>query len=386
MLTYFWQTDQWPNYYWRETEIFGPLTELRKIQGHLLGRTADLGKAEETELMAQFLEEDAVQTSAIEGENLNRDSIRSSIALRLGLPAAVPAAFDPIADGLAEVLLDASQNYDLPLDENRLFAWHSALFPEGVSDLPKVPSGTWRTLPRQIVSGPIGRQQVHFDAPPPERVPSEMKLFFSWWEDSLKQSDGLIRAGLAHLYFVTIHPFSDGNGRLARALTDLALAQDEKTGLRLCSLSAQIMKERKEYCRALELVQWTGGDCTDWLLWFFSCLKNAITGAEKKLDILFLKSRFWRTYGQIQFSQRQRKILTRLADAGPQGFEGGLTTKKFAGMAKVSRATAYREIADLLEKGVLIPRPGGGRKAAYEINWKDLQQRRSEFSQAAGQN
>jgi len=371
MLQYFWQSGQWPHYRWRADDLLGPLAELRKAQGRVLGLAANLGFDESLRASALALEEDAVQTAAIEGEKLDREKVRSSIALRLDLPQASLPPADRAVDGLVEVLLDATRRYDQALDEKRLCGWHAALFPTGRSGLQSVTVGAWRIADMRVVSGPFGKQKVHFEAPPPARLPGEMAAYFTWWEESREKMDGLIRAALAQLYFVTIHPFDDGNGRLARALSDLALAQDEGTGQRFYSLSAQIMKERQEYYRVLERTQKSDGDCTQWLLWFFGCLARAIEGTEQILAKVLMKARFWRKHAGAPLSERQIKVLNRLLDAGPDGFEGGLTTRKYMGLAKTSRATAWREIDDLLKRGLLTPRPGGGRSTAYDINWNN---------------
>ncbi|MDR1044219.1 MAG: Fic family protein [Candidatus Adiutrix sp.] len=369
MLQYFWQSEQWPHYRWRAEDLLAPLAELRKTQGRVLGLAASLGFDEGLRATALALEEDAMQTAAIEGERLDREKVRSSIALRLALPSASLPPLDRAVDGLVEVLLDATRQYDQALDQKRLCGWHAALFPTGRSGLERVTAGAWRTAALRVLSGPFGKQKVHFEAPPPERLPGEMKTYFAWWRES-RDLDGLIRAALAHLYFVTIHPFDDGNGRLARALSDLALAQDEGAGRRFYSLSAQIMKERREYYRVLERTQKNDGDCTEWLLWFFGCLTRAIEGTGQILATVLLKARFWQKHAEASLiNERQRKVLNRLLDAGPGGFEGGLSTRKYMSLTKTSRATAWREIDDLLKRGLLAPRPGGGRSTAYDIDW-----------------
>ncbi|MDR1920817.1 MAG: Fic family protein, partial [Candidatus Adiutrix sp.] len=334
MLQYFWQSEQWPHYRWRADDLLGPLAELRKAQGRVLGLAANLGFDEGLRASALALEEDAIQTAAIEGERLDREKVRSSLALRLGLPQATPPPADRAVDGLVEALLDAARQYDQPLDEKRLCGWHAALFPTGRSGLDDVTVGAWRTAAMRVVSGPFGKQKVHFEAPPPERLPDEMKSYFDWWQESRGAVDGLIRAALAQLYFVAIHPFDDGNGRLARALSDLALAQDEGTGQRFYSLSAQIMKERQEYYNILERTQKNDGDCTQWLLWFFGCLARAIEGTEQLLANVLLKARFRQKHAAAELSGRQKKVLNTLLDAGPGGFEGGLTTRKYMSLTK----------------------------------------------------
>ena len=316
------------------------------------------------------IEEDAIQTAAIEGENLDREKVRSSIALHLGLPAAGLRPADRVVDGLVEVLLDATHNHAMALTRDRLCGWHGALFPSGRSGFHAIITGAWRDAPMQIVSGAYGKQKIHFEAPPPERLEAEMAAFFTWWGDSQGKLDGILRAALAHLYFVTIHPFDDGNGRLSRAIADMALAQDESIGKRYYSLSAQIMKERDAYYAMLEKTQAGDGDCTEWLLWFIGCFDHALIAAEATLAVILFKTAFWKRHAETVVSERQKKVLNRLLDAGKDGFEGGLSTRKYMGMAKTSRATAWREIEDLLQKKMLRPLPGGGRSVAYEIVWE----------------
>jgi Fic family protein len=330
----------------------------------------ELGFEDSRRACAVATEEDAIQTAAIEGENLDREKVRSSIANHLGLPTAGLRPADRAVDGLVKVLLDAIHNYTTPLTQARLCGWHTALFPSGHSGFNAIITGAWRKAPMQIVSGAYGKQKVHFEAPPPERLEVEMTAFFSWWEDNLGKMDGIIRAALAHLYFVTIHPFDDGNGRLSRAIADMALAQDESIGRRYYSLSAQIMKERDTYYAILEKIQTSEGECTEWLLWFIACFDHALTVAEATLAAILFKAVFWKLHAETVVNERQKKVLNRLLDAGRKGFEGGLSTRKYMGMTKISRATAWREIEDLLQKKMLRPLPGGGRSVAYEIAWE----------------
>jgi Fic family protein len=329
-----------------------------------------LGFEDGLRVYAVAVEEDALQTAAIEGENLDREGVRSSVALHLGLPSAGLRSADRAVDGLVEVLLDATHNHEKLLDKERLCGWHTALFPSGRSGFHPIVVGAWRNESMKVVSGPFGRQSVHYEAPPPERMDAEMASFFAWWKESRNNLDGIIRAALAHLYFVSIHPFDDGNGRLARTITDMALAQDEGMGRRYYSLSAQIMRERDGYYEMLEKIQTGDGDCTEWLLWFITCFERALTTAEATLTVILFKAGFWNRHAEKEVTERQRKVLNRLLDAGKGGFEGGLSTRKYMGMTKVSRATAWREIEDLLQKEMLRPLPGGGRSAAYEIVWE----------------
>lgn len=366
---YLWQAPTWPNFHWNAERLLQPLAAVRKQQGRFLRAMEDLGFEDGLRAYAVAVEEDAIQTAAIEGESLDREGVRSSVAVHLGLPAAGLRPADRAVDGLVEVLLDATSNHALPLAKERLCGWHATLFPSGRSGFHAIVAGAWRNALLQVISGPYGRRKVHFEAPPPERLETEMTGFFLWWENDRAKLDGVIRAALAHLYFVTVHPFDDGNGRLARTITDMALAQDEGTGRRYYSLSAQIMKERGVYYEMLKKTQSGEGECTDWLLWFISCLDRALVAAEATLAAILFKAAFWKRHGKVALSERQRKVLNRLLDAGKDGFEGGLSTRKYMGMTKTSRATAWREIEDLLRKKMLRSLPGGGRSVAYEVEW-----------------
>ena len=367
---YLWQNAHWQVLHFDAEHVLQPLARVRKIQGRLLGRVEDLGFDDSLRTSALLLEEDAIQTSAIEGETLDREGVRSSIAKHLGLPHAGLRSADRAVDGLIQILLDATRQYDTPLSRERLWGWHAALFPTGHSGFHKITVGAWRTSSMQVVSGPFGKQKVHYEAPHPDKLDAEMTLFFDWWAESLSRTDGIIRAALAHLYFVTIHPFDDGNGRLARCLADMALAQDEKTGMRFYSLSSQIMHERSGYYEILERTQQGDGDVTEWIIWMLECFERAITAAEITLANILLKSAFWKSHHETVLNERQKKVLNRLLDAGPDGFEGHLTTRKYIGITKVSRTTAWREIDDMLQKGTLRGLPGEGRNAAYEIAWE----------------
>ena len=365
---YLWQSPNWPNFSCDSDALLRPLSDVRKRQGRFLHAMEDLGFEDGLRAYAVAVEEDAIQTAAIEGENLDREGVRSSIAIHLGLPSAGLRPAERAVDGLVEVLLDATHNHEKSFDKDRLCGWHAALFPSGRSGFHTIVTGAWRSAPMQVVSGPYGRQKVHFEAPPPEQMETEMAAFFVWWRESRKKLDGIIRAALAHLYFVTIHPFDDGNGRLARTITDMALAQDEGTGRRYYSLSAQIMKERDTYYDMLQKAQASEGNCTEWLLWFIGCFERALVAAEATLTGILFKATFWKRHADTVVNERQKKVLNRLLDAGKDGFEGGLSTRKYMGITKTSRATAWREIEDLLQKKMLRALPGRGRSAAYEID------------------
>jgi Fic family protein len=279
------------------------------------------------------------------------------------------------ADGLVQVLLDATLSFEQELTAERLFGWHAALFPTGYSGLQNIRVASWRddrNGPMRVVSGPIGRENIHYEALPAERLENEMNIFFHWWGESRKEMDGLLRASVGHLWFVAVHPFEDGNGRIARALTEMALAQDENLSTRYYSLSSQIMAEREDYYKILEFTNNGDGDITDWMKWFLGCMSRAILSTNELLSQIMLKARFWKHYNQTQLKERQSKVLNRLVEAGPGGFEGGLTNRKYAGMAHVSRATAQRELADLVQKGILRSNPGGGRSASYDLCWDEF--------------
>lgn len=370
-MTYIWQLKQWPKLTWSSESLLPLISQARLAQGKLLTKVASLGFKLSREAQADILTEEAVTTSAIEGERLNRDSVRSSVARHLGLPTAGLAPANRSVDGLIEVLLDATQHYETPLTAARLKRWQAALFPTGYSGLRKIRTGAWRGAeqPMQVVSGAVGRERVHYEAPPGNRVEKEMKQFLTWWKASAMREDGLLRSGLAHLYFVTIHPFEDGNGRLARALTEVALAQDEHQPTRYYSLSSQMLEERNAYYRVLEANQKGGGNVTPWLQWYLGCYTRAVEHAERLIGDVLTKATFWQRHSQVDLNARQRKVLNRLLDVGKGGFHGGLTTRKYVAMAKVSRATAFREISELLERGLLTQNPARGRSVSYEVKW-----------------
>jgi len=371
-MRYIWQNANWAEFTWDSDALVQPLGRTRLRQGALLSKVDALGLKFSSEARAEILIEETVKTAAIEGQTLNRDSVRSSVARRLGLPTAGLPTGDRATDGLVDVLMDATSNYDEPLTAERLMAWQAALFPTGYSGLRKIRTGGWRgPEPMQVVSGPVGREKVHFEAPPADSVEKEIGDFLQWWKKGSQNTEGLLRAAIAHFRFVTIHPFEDGNGRIARALTDMALAQDEKLGSRFYSLSTRFMAERDEYYRVLERCQKGDGDITEWLVWFMECFERSVEHSETLISIVLEKARFWQRHGQTQLNERQRKVINRLLDAGPGGFEGGLTTRKYVSMAKASRATAYREISDLVEKQVLKQNPGGGRSVSYDLIWPD---------------
>ena len=375
-IQYIWQQPSWPEFHWDNAALLKLIGDCRFQQGSLLTQMKDLGFDARQQARAEVLIEEALKTSEIEGERLDPKAVRSSVAQRLGLPT---AGMDPTknqqADGVVQILLDATQNFNHTLTPERLFGWHAALFPTGYSGMHKIKVASWRddrNGPMRVVSGPIGREKIHYEAPPAEGLEKEMDRFFCWWEKSRKEMDGFLRAGMAHLWFVVVHPFEDGNGRVARALTEMALAQDENLSTRYYSLSSQIMAERDDYYRILERTTKGEGDITDWVEWFLECMSRAFLSSNRLLANVMLKARFWKHYAQTNVKERQSKVLNRLLDAGPGGFEGGLTNRKYAGMAHVSRATAQRELADLVQKGILRPNPGGGRSTSYDLCWDEF--------------
>lgn len=366
---YIWQRADWPRLAWRSEELLVVLGKVRHTQGDLAARAEHVG----LEARAEVLVDEAMTTAAIEGESLPRDAVRSSVAHRLGLPTAGLPVAERHVDGLVEMLMDATQNHDAPLSEARVFGWHAALFPTGYSGMHEIMVGGWRTGAEsmRVVSGPMGKERVHFEAPPATDVPAQMQQFLTWWQCSYGAVEGLVRAGLAHLHFVTIHPFDDGNGRIARALTDMALAQDEKRRQRLYSMSAQIVAERNNYYDVLERTQKGSLDVTDWLQWFLGCLDRAIHRSDVHIDRAFGKARFWEAHAAAGLNQRQQKVINRLLDAGPGGFEGGLTNRKYVAMTHTSRETAKRDIAELVRKEILVRNPGGGRSVSYDLDWDE---------------
>lgn len=365
-----WQQSDWPQFRWDQGVLAQVLARARLVQGKVLGATQLLDPSLTLEAVVAILVENGVTTSAIEGERLDLDAVRSSVAHHLGLPTAgLPAPLRAV-DGLIDVLLDATRYYEIPLTTERLFRWQAALFPSGYSGLHPIRTGGLRgDEPMQVVSGNIGHERVHFTAPPHAGLGAELDRFLAWFNASPADLDGLIRAGLAHFWFVTLHPFEDGNGRLARAITDMALSQDEHQPMRFFSLSAQILRERDSYYEILERTQRGGVEVTDWLGWFLTQVEASATAAEQTVANTLAKARFWLRHQAADLNERQRKALNRLLDAGPGGFEGGINTRKYMSLTKTSRATAYRELAELVEKGCLAPTSKGGRSSGYVVVW-----------------
>ncbi|MDB4349686.1 Fic family protein [Omnitrophica bacterium] len=367
-MPYLWEERDWPRFRWQSERLIKSLGRARLLQGKILSRVRSLGIELSRESRSEILIEEALKTAAIEGQKLDKELVRSSVARRLGLPTGGLKAIDRNAEGLIDVIMDATNNYKKPLTAKRLKSWQAALFPSGFSGLVKIHIGQWRKeAGMQVVSGPIGREKVHFEAPPADRVSSEMQKFISWWEGGSKGVDGLLRAAIAHFYFVTIHPFEDGNGRIARALTDMALAQDEDLSKRYYSLSSRIMAERDAYYDILEKSQKGTLDITEWLLWFLECYSRAISDSETAVSKVLQKAAFWQRHAQTILNKNQQKVINRLLEAGPKGFAGGLSTRKYVAIAKVSRATAYRDITDLLKKKILVRNKTKGRSVSYEL-------------------
>lgn len=364
-MPYIHEIPDWPNFTWNARPLEKPLAEVRHRQGRLLGRMEALGFDLQAEATLRTLTADVVKSSAIEGENLNADEVRSSIARRLGIDVGgyIPVGRD--VDGIVEMMLDATQNYQTPLTAERLFGWHAALFPTGRSGLHRIAVGAWRPLeagPMQVVSGPFGRERVHFEAPSADRLDNEMRRFLDWFNQD-QPLDPVLKAGLAHLWFVTIHPFEDGNGRIARAIADMALARADRTKNRFYSMSSQIEAERRDYYEQLEAQQRGTLDVTAWLTWFLACLDRALARADETLTAVTTKAKLWEIINRRPVNERQRTIINRLID----GFQGNLTTSKYAKITKSSSDTALRDIRDLLTWGILVQNPGGGRSTSYRL-------------------
>jgi Fic family protein len=358
------QTD-WPNFRWSAERLAQRLAAVRFNQGRLIGRMASLGFKLRQEAELETLTEDVLKSSSIEGENLDAEQVRSSIARRLGMDIAGLKPVDRNVEGVVEMMLDATRQYEETLTAERLFGWHASLFPTGRSGMRRIIVGAWRDDaegPMQVVSGPVGREHPHFEAPAAVRIGQEMEVFLDWFNGN-GATDWLMKAGIAHLWFVTIHPFEDGNGRIARAIADMALARSEKSAQRFYSMSAQIQRERNDYYDVLERTQKDTMDITLWMDWFLGCLDRALEGAESTLAAVLEKARFWENVGSASLNDRQRRVLNRLID----GFEGKLTTSKWAKLAKCSHPTALRDIQDLVERGILVRNDEGGRSTNYSL-------------------
>jgi Fic family protein len=355
----------WPTFTWDQNRLVTQLAAVRHRQGRLIGRMQSLGLAPRAEAVLRTLTEDVLKTSEIEGEILDKEEVRSSIARRLGMEAAGLPSADRDVEGVVEMMLDATPKFGDRLTGERLLAWHASLFPTGRSGMRKILAGSWRddrSGPMQVVSGAEGRERIHDEAPAASRLDAEMNAFLDWFngEDDI---DPVLKAALAHLWFVTIHPFDDGNGRIARAIADMSLARSEESSQRFYSMSAQIRLERKAYYDMLEATQKGDLEITPWMQWFLGCLDRAFEGAETTLSGVFRKAEFWRTHPPVSLNERQRDMLNRLLD----GFEGKLTSSKWASIEKCSPDTALRDIADLVGRGLIMKNEGGGRSTSYSL-------------------
>lgn len=367
---YIYQQTDWPYFHWKWERVSPLLASVRHHQGLLLGRVDSLGFDTSHNVTVESLTASVVSSSRIEGEVLDIDQVRSSLARRLGFGVAGLLSGDRSVDGVVEVMLDATERCGEPLTIERIKSWHRALFPTGFNNMGPLTVGDWRddaSGPMRVVSGAIGRQTVHFEAPAAGLIDAEMEALISWFE-APTDTDPVVRAAVAHLWFVTIHPLDDGNGRIARAITDMMLARSDRSSQRAYSMSEQILTERNAYYRLLEQTQRGTLDITDWIVWFLECLDRAISGSGEKLLAVLSKSRFWQAHQVVQLNARQRNMVNRLFD----GFEGNLTTSRWARMTRCSHDTALRDITDLTDKGILARNPGAGRRTSYRLNevWK----------------
>lgn len=359
---YIYEQADWPKFRWDQERLAALLIHVRHQQGRLIGGMESIGFHLREETVLQALTQEVVKSSEIEGEFLDQSLVRSSVARRLGMDIAGLDIIDRNVDGVVEMMLDATQRFDQPLTKERLLSWHASLFPTGRSGFTKIRVGAWRTGGVQVVSSQMGKKTVHFEGPSAKQVPHEMKLFLDWLNEKTS-IDLVLKAALAHLWFVTIHPFDDGNGRIGRAIADLLLARSENSSRRFYSLSAQIQKERKKYYAILE--QTTKGelDVTPWIEWFLGCFGRAIENALSILDTILYKTQFWEVLAEISLNERQRKIINRMLDS----FDDKLTSSKWAKMTKCSQDTAYRDILDLIDRGILIKNPESGRSTSYSL-------------------
>jgi len=360
---YIYQYPDWTNFSWQDTAINALFGEVRHLQGSLSGQMNALGFSAREEASLDTLTVDVVKSSEIEGEKLNYEQVRSSIARRLGINTAGLIAADRNVEGVVDMMMDATQNYLNPLNEERLFGWHAALFPTGYSGMHKIEVGQYRTGEMQVVSGAMGKERVHYKAISPQYLKTEMDKFLDWFNNE-ETTDAVLKAAIAHFWFIIIHPFDDGNGRIARALSDMLLVRADKSKERFYSMSGQIMLDKKRYYEVLQDVQHSSGDITEWLSWFLGCLKKALLDTEKTLQKIMRKAAFWKIHESTPLNQRQRIMLNKLLD----GFDGKLKSSKWAIIAKCSPDTALRDIKDLMEKGILQQELSGGRSTNYELS------------------
>ena len=362
MSKYIYEHKNWTAFQWQDKAINAVFGEVRLMQGKVIGQMNALGFSAKEEATLTALTLDVVTSSEIEGELLNYDQVRSSIARRLGINTAGLVPGNRHIEGIVEMMLNATQQYSLPLTEKRLLGWHASLFPTGYSGPYKIETGGYRTGEMQIVSGAMGKEKVHYEAVKPGLVKKEMDKFLDWFNHD-NELDLVLKAAIAHFWFIIIHPFDDGNGRIARAITDMLLARAENSGERFYSMSGQILKERKQYYEVLQTVQHSSGDITGWLDWFLHCLKNAMLATENTTRKILYKAEFWKLHEHTPINERQRLMLNKLLD----GFEGKLQTSKWAKITKTSTDTALRDIRDLIDKGILQQKNEGGRSTNYEL-------------------
>jgi Fic family protein len=365
MADYIHELSDWPEFRWDEGRLATPLAAARHLQGRLVGQMEALGFQVREEAVLRTLTEDVLKSSEIEGEKLDADQVRSSVARRLGIDIGGLRPADRHVEGVVEMMLDATQHYDQPLTTERLFGWHASLFPTGRSGMHRIAVGAWRddsTPPMQVVSGPVGRERVHFEAPAAERLEEAMLRFLDWFNDDTT-TEPVLKAALAHLWFVTIHPFDDGNGRIARAIADMSLARSEGSSQRFYSMSAQIREERGQYYSILERTQKGSMEVTPWMEWFLGCLTRAIEGAQAALSGVIAKARYWEKLRDVPPNERQRLVINRMLE----GFDGKLTTSKWAALTKSSTDTALRDIKQLVDLGVLVRNAAGGRSTSYSL-------------------
>lgn len=362
---YIWELPDWPHFRWDTDRLAEPLANAHFKEGFFLSKMGRLGLAERYKAEVEALTEEAIKTSEIEGEHLNPESVRSSVARRLGVPDAAIGPEDRRVEGIVEMTLDATKNFNALLTRQRLFGWHAALFPTGYSRLRSIKAGAWRDDadgPMEVKSGPFGHEQVHFQAPPAERVEAEMDAFLTWFNEPLR-IDAILKAAIAHLWFVTIHPFEDGNGRIARALADMVLARWDKSPQRFYSLASEIRRERPAYYASLESVQKGDLEITERLMWFIECFSRAIDAAEVACTTVLRKADFWQRNALVSLNERQMSMLNKVLD----GFKGNLTVRKWALIEKCSMPTALRDIKELIEQGLLVRNEGGSKNASYSI-------------------
>ena len=364
-MIYIYQYKEWPTFSWNTEDVLNALVTLKSAQGILLGKMNSLGFDLQQEAITSVLTDEVLKSSAIEGHLLNKEQVRSSVVKRLGLPIKTEHRPDRYIEGVVSLVFDAVENYNTPLTKKRLFGWQASLFPTGYSTINKILTGKFRDNkkgPMQVISGPIGKEKIHFQAPDAKEIEKEMDIFLTWLNHT-KNIDSIVKAGIAHLWFITLHPFEDGNGRIARALTDMMLAKAEKSSQRFYSISKQIQKKRNAYYDILEKTQKGSLDITSWLIWFITCVRDAIASSETTLISIFNKALFWQKHASIILNERQKNILNKLLD----DFVGNLTSSKWSKLCKCSQDTANRDINDLISKSILT-KHGDGRNTNYKLS------------------